>query len=252
MNHIPRKRFGQNFLKDQRVIENIVEEISPRLNDNMVEIGPGQGALTFALLPQVNHLDVIEIDRDLVEALIKRNEKKLTIYSADALMFDFASLNKKDLRIVGNLPYNISTPLIFHLLTFTKNIFDMHFMLQKEVVERLCAKTSTADYGRLSVMVQYFCEVEYLLDVPPEAFYPKPAVDSAIVRLIPKHELLVKNINNFSELVKQAFSQRRKTLRNNLKPMVSDEVFKKLAIDPQRRAETLSVNEFVAIANALN
>ena len=253
MKHTPRKRFSQNFLRDTHIIENIIALIEPRMSDHMVEIGPGLGALTFALLPQVSHLDAVELDRDLVEQLSSHNHSKLTVFSGDALSFDFGSLNKKPLRIVGNLPYNISTPLIFHLMKFLSIIQDMYFMLQKEVVERLSAEVDTEHYGRLSVMTQYYCEVTSMFDVPPTAFYPVPKVDSAIVRLQPHASLpyTANNVHHLSNLVQKAFAQRRKTLWNNLKGSVSELTFEKLGIDPKRRAETLSIKEFVQLANSM-
>ncbi len=252
--HKPRKRFGQNFLRDQSVIQRIVETISPKLSDHLIEIGPGLGALTFPLLKKIDKLDVIEIDRDLVLFLKNKAEDKLTIYEQDALQFDFSSLSQKphSLRIVGNLPYNISTPLIFHLIGYASIISDMIFMLQKEVVERMAAAVDADDYGRLSVMVQYHCLVEALFDVSPDAFNPPPQVTSTIVRLVPYEKLphVAKNYAHFAEVVKQAFSQRRKTLRNSLKKLVSDEDWKNLKINPELRAEKLSVEDFVKISNS--
>lgn len=253
--HIPRKRFGQHFLHDKQIIQQIINAINPQPGQHFVEIGPGQGALTVPLLKQINQLDVIEIDRDLIPALTARcaDKGQLNVYQADALEFDYTILIKEPapLRMVGNLPYNISTPLIFHLLKFAKYIADMHFMLQKEVVERLAAKANQEAYGRLSIMVQYHCEVTNLFFVPPDAFYPPPQVDSSVVRLIPYAEIphRAKNYAHFANIVKQAFSHRRKTLRNSLKEMVNDENWLAIGIDSQQRAEQLGVKDYVAISN---
>jgi 16S rRNA (adenine1518-N6/adenine1519-N6)-dimethyltransferase len=241
--HQARKRFGQNFLHDQGIIRHIVACIRPKADQKIVEIGPGLGAITEHLLATTGHLDVVELDRDLLPHLrisFASYGKNLRIHEADALKFDFASLSTDAelLRIVGNLPYNISTPLIFHLLSYTNLIADMHFMLQKEVVLRLAAGAGTNNYGRLSIMAQYFCRVDSLFEVPPEAFDPRPKVDSAIVRMAPYTELPHKalDFNHFEQLVKSAFSQRRKTLRNNLKGIASDEQLQSLGIDPSIRS----------------
>jgi 16S rRNA (adenine1518-N6/adenine1519-N6)-dimethyltransferase len=251
MNHIPRKRFGQNFLRDEMVIHNIIMAIAPKPQDRIVEIGPGQGALTWPLLDYVKELDVVELDRDLIERLGRHPlSARLKIHAGDALEFDFASLGR-NLRVVGNLPYNISTPLLFHLAEFSEQMKDAHFMLQKEVVDRLAAEPATADYGRLSVMVQYRFYVEALFEVPPEAFYPAPKVVSAVVRLIPKPaaERKARDETRLEKLVQQAFSQRRKMLRSTLKQEVPDTAWVDLQINSERRAETLSLDEFVALAN---
>ncbi len=251
MNHAPRKRFGQNFLKDAAVISRIVDTIHPQTADKMVEIGPGLGALTFPLLDRLEHLDVVEIDRDIVVHLSTRIPKgKLTIHQTDALKFDFSSLGK-NLRIVGNLPYNISTPLLFHLSGFSDAIRDMHFMLQKEVVDRMVAEPSTSDYGRLSVMLQHRFHMEKCFEVPPECFYPAPKVTSAIVRMIPLESCMAKSDALFSRIVSAAFSQRRKTLRNTLKGILDQDGFEALSIDSGARAENLSVSDFASIANYL-
>ncbi|HEU4708939.1 MAG TPA: 16S rRNA (adenine(1518)-N(6)/adenine(1519)-N(6))-dimethyltransferase RsmA [Methylophilaceae bacterium] len=253
MMHIPRKRFGQNFLVDDGVITSCIEAIRPRPDDLMVEIGPGLGALTKPLLQRLNHLHVVEIDRDII-AWMKGHypAAKLTIHECDALKFDFTGIGRR-LRVVGNLPYNISTPLLFHLLESADNIVDMHFMLQKEVVERMVATPSTPAYGRLSVMLQYRLQMEYLFTVPPEAFDPAPKVESAFVRAVPyaKLPLMAKEEDLLAKVVTAAFGQRRKTLRNTLKGLLDDDGFSTLGIDPQARAENLSVAEFVAIANHL-
>lgn len=248
-----KKRFGQHFLNDFSVIEKLIYEINPKPADKIVEIGPGLGALTFPILEKINALDVIEIDRDVIARLQQRNDPKLTIHGVDALKFDFASLqeNQAKLRIVGNLPYNISTPLIFHLLNFKDKISDMHFMLQNEVVKRITAEPNSKAYGRLSVMVQYHCKTEYLFFVGPESFDPPPKVDSAILRLSPwenqPHQ--ADDEQNLSELVAQAFSMRRKTLRNNLKKIISAEQIEDIGIDPSKRAENLEITDFVKLSN---
>ncbi|WP_153109151.1 16S rRNA (adenine(1518)-N(6)/adenine(1519)-N(6))-dimethyltransferase RsmA [Propionivibrio limicola] len=256
--HIARKRFGQNFLIDMQVISDIVNAVAPRRDDLVVEIGPGLGALTDPLLKKLDHLHVVEIDRDIIARLRQRYPaEKLTIHEGDALAFDFGALADgagQKLHVVGNLPYNISTPLLFHLAAFAERVFDMHFMLQKEVVERMVAAPGTADFGRLSVMLQYRFVMDWLLDVPPESFDPAPKVDSAVVRLIPRPpaELQVADEALFSKLVAAAFAQRRKMLRNNLKGIVDDAMFEQVGIAPTARAEELSVDDYVRIANALH
>lgn len=255
--HTPRKRFGQHFLTDQNVINQIVYAIGPKPSDNLVEIGPGLGALTTQILPLSKQLNVVELDRDVILPLKLAcvDLGELTIHQGDVLQFDFSTLvqPKKMLRIIGNLPYNISTPLIFHLLDYNADIQDMHFMLQKEVVDRLTAKPGTKDYGRLSIMLQYYCQADNLFEVPPSAFTPPPKVDSAIVRLTP-HDNPPHKANNkkvLDDIVRMAFSQRRKTLRNSLKNSISSEELRALNIDPQARPETLTIEEFVRISNNL-
>lgn len=253
MKHIAKKRFGQNFLTDRAIINSLIEAISPQSGDYMVEIGPGLGAMTQPLLQRLPHLHVVEIDRDIIEWMQGHYpQDKLTIHASDALKFDFGSISDR-LRVVGNLPYNISTPILFHLLDNVPHIIDMHFMLQKEVVERMVAAPSSAAYGRLSVMLQYRLQMEYLLTVPPEAFDPAPKVESAFVRAVPYAALPypAKDEALFAKVVTAAFSQRRKTLRNTLKGMLDDAGFAALGIDPQLRAENISPAEFVAIANSL-
>ena len=258
MKHHAKKRFGQNFLTDQSIIASLVDAINPQEGQTLIEIGPGLGALTKPLLNNVTTLHVVEIDRDIVswmntEYKMPSYEKNdLIIHNVDALKFDFSSLGDR-LRITGNLPYNISTPILFHLLKNLNSIVDMHFMLQKEVVERMVAKPSTSAYGRLSVMLQYYLQMEYLITVPPEAFNPAPKVESAFVRCTPYAELpfVANDTDLLSKVVLAAFSQRRKTIRNTLKPFLNSDDFIKLGIDAQRRAETLSVEEFVAITNYL-
>ena len=254
MKHIAKKRFGQNFLTDQGVIDSLVSAISPKADDLMVEIGPGLGALTKPLLQKLDMLHVVEVDRDIIAWMEKEYAKNsITIHSSDALKFDFSSLGER-IRVVGNLPYNISTPILFHLLDNVKVITDMHFMLQKEVVERMVADPSTAAYGRLSVMLQYRLQMEYLFTVPPEAFEPAPKVESAFVRCVPHATLpyIAKDETLFAKIVTAAFGQRRKTLRNTLKGLLDDDGFNALNMDSQQRAENLSVADFVAIANHLS
>lgn len=254
MRHIPRKRFGQNFLIDPQIVADIVRAVHPRKDDLFVEIGPGLGALTRPLLQLLSHLHCVEIDRDIVEYLRREfSEKNLTIYSADALEFDFSALGK-NLRVVGNLPYNISTPILFHLSKFASSISDMHFMLQKEVVARMVAQPSTSDYGRLSVMLQCRFEMEQLFIISPECFRPAPKVESAVVRMIPRRQPLIEvnKENLFAGIVSAAFSQRRKTLRNTLHGYLEPQDYTVLEIDPGKRAENLSVTQFVAIADYLS
>lgn len=252
--HVARKRFGQHFLIDRQVISHIVEAIAPARDDLMVEIGPGLGALTRPLLDRLAHLHVIEIDRDIVTRLkAEFPADRLSVHGADALRFDFRSLGKS-LRAVGNLPYNISTPLLFHLAGSSASILDCHFMLQKEVVERMVAQPSTPEYGRLSVMLQYRFEMEKLFTVPPGAFRPAPQVDSAIVRMRPLTSGLnqAKDERLFTVLVTAAFSQRRKTLRNALKASTCARDLLGAGIDPELRGENLSVADFVNLANYLD
>lgn len=258
--HRARKRFGQNFLHDTGIIRRIIAAIHPQATDNMVEIGPGKGALTSLLLERLDQLQVVELDRDLIPLLEQQfpNPEKLIIHQADALKFDFQTLGTVDkpLRIVGNLPYNISTPLLFHLLHYHELIKDMHFMLQLEVVKRLAAQPGNKNYGRLSAMTQYFCDVEHLFDVPPEAFNPAPKVTSAIVCLRPRPPRIVaKNLQTLEDVLRNAFNQRRKTLRNTLKNLFDSEQLDALAtdinIDLSQRPEKLGIDDFVMISNAL-
>ena len=264
MHHTARKRFGQNFLHDANVIEHIIASIGVSADQHIVEIGPGKGALTEHLLAAAGQLDVIELDRDLIPVLEQRFNtfEHFKIHSADALQFDFSTLNNSTtdkLRLVGNLPYNIATTLIFHLLDNVSIIEDMHFMLQKEVVERLTAKPNSKAYGRLSILVQYLCHAQKLFIVPPGAFNPAPKVDSAIIQLNPRSNSgntsqsvqLSGNarLSDLSFIAKSAFAQRRKTLRNNLKKILSAEQISQCDIDPGRRAETLSISEFVTLTN---
>lgn len=256
--HKARKRFGQNFLHDYSVIENIIASLGICPDDHIVEIGPGKGALTDLLLESGANLDVIELDRDLVTFLQKKfpDQENLQIHSADALEFDFSKLKGKNekIRIVGNLPYNISTPLLFHLFENHSSISDMFFMLQKQVVDRICAQPGSKKYGRLSVMSQYYCAPEFLFDVPAECFDPSPKVMSAVIKLAPHYTptVKVKKIANLDKIVKQAFSQRRKTLRNSLGKLISEDTFEAFSIDPGLRAEALSLRDFATLSNALN
>lgn len=257
MSHKPRKRFGQNFLHDKMVIQRIVNSINPRQGDRIVEIGPGEGALTELVLDKIGTMDVVELDRDLIPLLKIRfvMEDGLTIHQADALKFNFCQLQQgeKKLRIIGNLPYNISTPLLFHLLDNSPCIQDMHFMLQKEVVDRIVAKPGDSAYGRLGIMLQYFCHAEYVFTVKPGAFRPAPKVDSAIVRLVPheKPPVEINNFDEFSKLVNFAFTQRRKTLRNILKGKLDVEQIETLGIEPTIRPERLSLEDFTKLSNTI-
>lgn len=251
--HRARKRFGQNFLTDPNIIRKIIDAIRPVPGDVMVEIGPGLGAMTEPLVERLGHLHVVEIDRDLIERLQARfSTTQLSIHAGDALRFDFASLGTP-LRVVGNLPYNISTPILFHLAGFADQVRDMTFMLQKEVVMRMVAEPDTADYGRLSVMLQYRFRMGRLFDVPPGAFKPAPKVTSSIVRMIPlpMAELTARDVRLFEKIVTAAFGQRRKTLRNTLRDYLDDADFIALDLDPQLRGERLSVARFVEISNYL-
>ena len=258
MSHKPRKRFGQNFLHDKMVIQRIVNNINPRQGDHIVEIGPGEGALTELVLDKIGVMDVVELDRDLIPLLKIRFvlQEGLNIHQADALKFNFCDLKESDkkLRIIGNLPYNISTPLLFHLFDSNHCIEDMHFMLQKEVVDRIVAKPGDSAYGRLGIMMQYYCRSEYVFTVKPGAFYPPPKVDSAIVRLIPheKPPVEIDDFDTFSKIVNFSFTQRRKTLRNILKGKLDVSQIEALDIEPTIRPERLSLNDFTKIANKLS
>lgn len=251
--HRPRKRFGQNFLHDRGSLERMLAAIDPQPGQALVEIGPGQGALTWDLLSRLGRLEVIELDRDLcarLETERSRHPGELIIHSGDALKTDFCTLEQPPpLRVVGNLPYNISTPLLFHLLGQAGCIRDMHFLLQKEVVERMAAAPGGKDYGRLSVMLQMLCEVEPLFTVGPGAFHPPPKVDSAFVRLTPlPTPRYAIDPERFAERVRLAFAQRRKTLRNNLKGVIEAAQLEAAGIDPGRRAETLTLEEFARLS----
>lgn len=253
LNHVARKRFGQHFLVDQSCIRRIVDAINPQPDDLMIEIGPGLAALTRPLLARLRHLTAVEIDRDIAAKL--RSEfppDRLTVYEQDVLEFDFTALGA-GLRVVGNLPYNISSPLLFRLAAARPALQDLHLMLQKEVVDRMAAGPDTSDYGRLSVMLQYRFDVEPLFGVSPGAFRPPPKVESAVVRLRPirTRQHAAKDESILAKVVTKAFGQRRKTLRNALKGVVSEETLIALGIDPGARGEVLSIDAFVAIANAV-
>lgn len=243
--HKPRKRFGQNFLTDETVIDRIVSTIAPKVGENILEIGPGKGAMSLPLLKKSGELHVVEIDKDLISLLESFNNPGLHIYQNDVLKFDLKTL-PKPLRVVGNLPYNISSPILFHLLESKHRIKDMTFMLQKEVVQRIVAQPGSKDYSRLSVMMQAFFETEMVFIVPPESFYPMPKVDSAIVYLKPIAKALIDDKESFAKIVKAAFSQKRKTLRNCLKSILNQQ---QTDIDLSKRAETLSIDDFVTLNN---
>lgn len=270
--HIARKRFGQHFLIDQNILQAITSAIAPYPDDHMVEIGPGLGALTRWVLPYVNYLHVVEIDRDLAEKL-KRGPlaPKLCVHEVDALQFDFSALKSlaaslastsnvpldappRALRVIGNLPYNISSPLLFHLAQFIHIIADQHFMLQKEVVNRMVATPGNKDFGRLTVMLQAYYHIESLFDVPPEAFDPPPRVQSSIVRMVPlpEHARTVQNPKIFSALVAAAFSQRRKMLRNTLNGVVTPEQADAVGMALTLRAEDVPVQQFINLANLIS
>lgn len=252
--HRARKRFGQHFLIDAAVIEDILHAIAPSANDTVVEIGPGQGAITAPLLARAGTLHIIELDRDLARILRTRyaDAATLTIHEADALRFDFSTLGD-GLRIVGNLPYNISTPLLFHLLAFREHIVDMHFMLQKEVVERMAAGPGSRAYGRLGIMLGCFFDIESLFSVDRTAFDPPPEVTSAIVRLVPlpAGSYEIRDVARLSQLVATAFSQRRKTVRNALRTVADEALLESVGIDPGLRPEAIAISEYVRLANAL-
>jgi len=252
MKHIPRKRFGQNFLTDQNILSEIIRVISPAAGDTVVEIGPGQGAMTALLLAHLSFLHVVELDRDLVALLQKKfSTDKLMIHSGDALQFDFGALQPAQgkLRIVGNLPYNISSPLLFHLAQYAQQVEDQHFMLQKEVVQRMVAPPGGKDYGRLSVMLQWRYQMEMLFIVPPSAFDPPPKVDSAIVRMRPIASPLACEQARLEQVVTQAFSQRRKVIRNSLSGLFTEQQLIAAGIDPQARPETVSLEQYVALTH---
>lgn len=256
--HQPRKRFGQNFLRDAQVIDTIIQAVAPGTKDIVVEIGPGQGALTQSLARGCQQLHLVELDRDLVATLQRdyADHASVTVHASDVLQFSFTELAAQygaPLRVLGNLPYNISTPLLFHLFKQLAVIDDMHFMLQREVVQRITAQPGNKDYGRLSVISQYYCDTESLFDVHPEAFFPAPKVMSSILHLRPhaSPRWPANNTDTLQRVVKAAFAQRRKTLRNTLKGVVTSDHLEALSIDPGCRAESLSVEQFVAISNSV-
>ena len=243
MPHKARKRFGQNFLIDRQVIERIVSTISPNKEDDIVEIGPGKGAITFPLLEKLDKLNVVEIDRDLIALLHSKLNVKLIVHEADALSFDYGQISN-NLRIVGNLPYNVSSPILFHLLSQKDNVIDMTFMLQKEVVDRIVSKNNCKTFGRLSVVMQSFFDVELIFTVPRESFMPQPKIESAIVYLKTRQKPLIDDIKLLEKVVKICFSQRRKTLKNCLKSYLDQ---KQTEIDLSQRAEMLSVENFITL-----
>ena len=260
MKHIPRKRFGQHFLSDRGIIDAIVDAINPQPGDRMLEIGPGLAALTQPLVERLGHLTVVELDRDLAQRL--RQHPQLTVIESDVLKVDFTQLQaaqaaadsiasaSKKLRVVGNLPYNISTPILFHLLDAVAVVEDQHFMLQKEVIDHMVARPSTAAYGRLSVMLQWRYAMENVLFVPPESFDPPPRVDSAVVRMLPRTDPAAVDVKLLSEIVQVAFSQRRKIMRHTLGKWLTDKGFAG-TFDVQRRAEEVPVDEYIALALAV-
>jgi 16S rRNA (adenine1518-N6/adenine1519-N6)-dimethyltransferase len=249
--HRPRRRFSQNFLVDRGLAQRIVAAIDPRPAERVVEIGPGLGALTGPLLERLDALDAVEIDRDAAETLVaKFGTGRLRLHVADVLDFDFSSLGEP-LRVVGNLPYHISTPILFRIDSLHAIVRDCHFMLQKEVVQRMAAAPDCAAYGRLSVMLQYRWRIEPLFDVPPTAFRPSPKVWSSVVRMCPQHaprRALDETL--FARLVAAAFAQRRKTLRNALRAYLDESGMRDCGVDPQARGETLAVGDFVRLADA--
>ncbi len=253
--HVARKRFGQNFLTDKLVLDNIIDAIGPQRGQAMVEIGPGLAAMTALLLKSLDHMHVVELDRDLVARLEKAYPReKLTVHSGDALKFDFGSIpvpEGRKLRVVGNLPYNISSPLLFHLAEFAPLVEDQHFMLQKEVVERMVAEPGTKAYSRLSVMLQWRYDMDLLFIVPPTAFDPPPQVDSAIVRMIPKRQKLEVDGDTLEKVVAKAFSQRRKVIRNCVAGMFTEAQLVEAGIDPGARPEAVGLEQYVALANLL-
>jgi len=251
--HTPRRRFGQNFLVDPHYIARILETVDPKIGDNVVEIGPGLAAITTGLIERVGHISAIEIDRDLAKDLrATYSPQQLTLHEADALQFDFTGLGER-LRIVGNLPYNISSPLLFHLAEFADRLLDIHVMLQREVVARMTAEPATPDYGRLTVTLQANFRLTRLFVIPPGAFRPAPKVDSAFVRLVPLGDakLAIADEALFARVVMAAFGQRRKTLRNALSSICDETKLRAAAIDPAARGETLSVADYVRLTNSL-
>ena len=257
--HRAKKRFGQNFLVDDSVIHSLINAIGPQRTDRILEIGPGLGAMTLPLLARLQQLEVIEIDRDLIARWQARNLEQLIIHQCDALKFDFrndlsADTDIRPRRLVGNLPYNISTPLIFHILEQAEAVQDMHFMLQKEVVDRLCARCGDRQYGRLAVMVQSRCQTQKLLEIAPESFSPAPKVTSAFVCLEPLSEPMVADTMQslFAQLVQQAFAQPRKTIANNLREQLSADALRQLDIDPGARPQTISIEQLIRITQQLS
>jgi len=256
--HTPRKRFGQNFLQDQNCIQKIIAAINPQAGDKIIEIGPGQGALTQPLLKYNIELCAVEIDKDLAKIINQKfaDYPQFQLHNQDALTFNFSSVYNNALpKVIGNLPYNISTPLLFHLFSFQECFSEMYFMLQKEVADRMCAQPGSKQYGRLSIMTQYFCKIDRLFIVPPSAFFPQPKVQSAIIRLIPytkeNRPFPTTDLHLFKNVVTSAFSQRRKKLSNSLKDLISSERLATLDIDPSSRPEALSIQEFILLTNSI-
>lgn len=255
MSYRPLKHFGQHLLNNIHYLEKILSALAPQEQELLVEVGPGMGALTKVILPHCTHLHVVEIDKRFIEYLqLNFDATKLTVHGQSALDFDFHSLvkNEQKIRIFGNLPYNISTPLIFHFLEFKAHVQDMLFLLQTEVVDRMAAPPGDKTYGRLSVMVQYHCKVQSLFHIPPSAFTPPPKVNSSVVKLIPYQRVdVAHNYTTFKNIVNAAFQQRRKTIRNALHAFLSESQLIEVGIEPQRRAEMLSVEDYVRISNII-
>lgn len=256
--HVPRKRFGQHFLTDLSVVQRIIDAVNIQETDHILEIGPGGGVLTERILNQGCLLDAVELDRDLIHTLSHRfkDVRRFKLHQADILKFDLASISSdgsKDLRIVGNLPYNISTPLIFKLMEDSKNIKDMHFMLQKDMIKRMTTEHGSKAWGRLTVMLQYLCKTEYLFDVSSESFFPPPKVESAIIRLIPYkiRPYEAKNYERFQYLVRKVFSMRRKTLRNSLKGIMDPLEIEKIGLSSNIRPEQMNISDFIKLSNSM-
>lgn len=249
----PRKRFGQHFLRDPMILQTFYKVIAPKSQDHLVEIGPGQGALTDYLVGQSQQLDLVEIDRDLVPLLTERYQEQVTVHQADVLDFDFSQLAQgKKLRIVGNLPYNISTPLLFHLFDQIDCVQDMHFLLQKEVVDRLCAEVNTKAYGRLGIMTSIYCNTQRLMNVPAEAFDPPPKVTSAFIRLVPRADRpSTTTIEKLQWIVREAFNHRRKTISNALKAILTPEELMTIGIEPKKRPQELDLEDYIRISDAI-
>lgn len=253
--HRARKRFGQNFLISEQVIQDIINAVSAKQSDHIVEIGPGLGVLTEPLVNSGAQVTAIELDRDLAARLESKfaGQSNFNLINKDALALNYADLCENNIRVVGNLPYNISTPIMFRLLESSSQIEDMHFMLQKEVVKRLAAQPGTSAWGRLGIIVQYHCQVEDLIDVPPESFDPPPKVDSAVVRLSPcEPPTKAKNIDRLEKVVRIAFNKRRKTLRNALRDLYTEQQMLALDIDPSLRPENLTLEQYLSLANQLD
>jgi 16S rRNA (adenine1518-N6/adenine1519-N6)-dimethyltransferase len=253
--HHTKKRFGQHFLIDQQIVHAIVSNINPKPDDVIIEIGPGNGVLTKPIAQSKPNLHIVELDRDLIPTLERKfsHYPNISIHQGDALKFDYSSIGKK-LRIIGNLPYNISTPLMFHLIQFKNNIYDQHFMLQKEVANRLAASPGGKNYGRLSIMFGTYMDTYNLFDVPAKAFNPAPRVISSVVKIKPKpnNQIIIKNPAILSKIVTQAFSQRRKTLRNSLKGLISDKIMIEMDLSPTQRAEEVPILTWSKLANTIN